>query len=83
MRPLIAQAMNFNSRTSCEVRPRRSGEMLILHHFNSRTSCEVRPALRRQLYGIIDISTHAPRVRCDAISELRTGMLRFQLTHLV
>ena len=35
---------NFNSRTSCEVRPdRRTGNRQEIADFNSRTSCEVRP----------------------------------------
>ena len=33
---------NFNSRTSCEVRPEVMGMPTTLYDFNSRTSCEVR-----------------------------------------
>ena len=37
-------AINFNSRTSCEVRQSRPDAVPAPTHFNSRTSCEVRPA---------------------------------------
>ena len=65
--------INFNSRTSCEVR--RLAEYCAgrVCHFNSRTSCEV----RRQQFHYADrrqpISTHAPLARCD--------LWRVQLLH--
>ena len=57
--------MDFNSRTSCEV---RHSVIIIMEkmvmHFNSRTSCEVRPISRRLINDCV-ISTHAPLARCD------------------
>ena len=59
--------MNFNPRTSCEVRP------VIVSmgasdacYFNPRTSCEVRPDIDMKVNIEQGISIHAPRVRCDA-----------------
>ena len=39
------QSGDFNSRTSCEVRPDALMQALADDNFNSRTSCEVRPLL--------------------------------------
>ena len=60
-----AVAADFNSRTSCEVRPVRIRYLVIPAHFNSRTSCEVRRNPTCVIYPADAISTHAPLARCD------------------
>ena len=64
-RNAFERMMDFNSRTSCEVR-RTSISMAVCGalNFNSRTSCEVRRMQLLQNHGHV-ISTHAPLARCD------------------
>ena len=57
--------VDFNSRTSCEVRQQRQPDPDHEKHFNSRTSCEVRPKFSGAKTFSFVISTHAPLARCD------------------
>ena len=58
--------IDFNSRTSCEVRHSAEVSIDLTTDFNSRTSCEVRrPTGFCGVIGLL-ISTHAPLARCDA-----------------
>ncbi len=61
---------NFNSRTSCEVRPGWTKFPAELVDFNSRTSCEVRRGLDKARDPRILISTHAPLARCDGVRQI-------------
>ena len=62
----IISILNFNPRTSCEVRPTSSTCNGCATYFNPRTSCEVRPATGRSYPKGIKISIHAPLARCDS-----------------
>ena len=46
-------------------------EQRIKNSFNPRTSCEVRQDCTDRAESILDISIHAPRVRCDYSQELK------------
>ena len=77
--------MNFNPRTSCEVRPdvermTTSGNKISIHA--PRVRCDVfMPDTGKNAVGI---SIHAPRVRCDRkINYNNSGDKKFQSTHLV
>ena len=59
------QGINFNSRTSCEVRHKQIFLDFGRGNFNSRTSCEVR-RYNVDIFFIFRISTHAPLARCDS-----------------
>ena len=75
---------HFNSRTSCEVRPRFRTKLDGMGYFNSRTSCEVRHKILASIINSRKISTHAPLARCDGEGR-SSGAPRhkFQLTHLL
>ena len=67
---LIPLSIDFNSRTSCEVRLHAARGCAATRHFNSRTSCEVRRAGSRGQWRRTAISTHAPLARCDIFPTL-------------
>ena len=64
---IIIRIINFNSRTSCEVRLGLVWGINNSTDFNSRTSCEVRHIGADAEEGLTWISTHAPLARCDAV----------------
>ena len=77
----MRRGSNFNSRTSCEVRPGRAAvRKLVQLHFNSRTSCEVRRLAKGLTQNQLAISTHAPLARCDGRTHLRVRYLEIS-TH--
>ena len=69
--------VDFNSRTSCEVRQHGRTAGPNHWHFNSRTSCEVRLRRSRINPQAFRISTHAPLARCDT----HAGHFRAKLLH--
>ena len=76
--------VNFNPRTSCEVRLNVHRVPHTFYHFNPRTSCEVRLKLIAVYSPRKCISIHAPRVRCDpSIITMLFAIVLFQSTHLV
>ena len=75
---------NFNSRTSCEVRPGRPSEDLRDNaNFNSRTSCEVRHVVYTGTNARTDFNS---RTSCEVRQAVQNCLLltdEFQLTHLL
>ena len=66
--------IDFNPRTPCGVRP--SARKLILcswKYFNPRTPCGVRLAQMIKLYGLTNISIHAPRAGCDNAAAINAA----------
>ncbi len=64
------RTQDFNPRTSCEVRQQCLTRIKSQCHFNPRTSCEVRLSVASGVSYKLEISIHAPRVRCDPFSAL-------------
>ena len=60
---------NFNSRTSCEVRPQLAQRPAQVLDFNSRTSCEVRQFATNDAYTAFDFNS---RTSCE-VRHTRIG----------
>ena len=64
---------HFNPRTSCEVRLLFFSTLPSRLYFNPRTSCEVRLSVEHNPVCTVNISIHAPRVRCDWHSWIQSA----------
>ena len=72
----------FNSRPSCEGRPRGFGMVRTCCRFNSRPSCEGRP-FRSSHRPASEVSIHVPRARGDTPLQLYCKPVAFQFPPLV
>ncbi len=69
-----AGAVNFNPRTSCEVRPPMSEKVTVTDNFNPRTSCEVR---RWKHWYLRCLPYFNPRTSCEVRLQWFATMQRF------
>ena len=74
---------HFNSRTSCEVRPRRRSRGTSRKSFQLTHLLRGATAVAASLADKFVISTHAPLARCDGMCTHVAQHPPFQLTHLL
>ena len=75
--------VNFNSRTSCEVRPRCDDDVRALQISTHAPLARCDVHVGHLVDHCANISTHAPLARCDRLTPILPHLPVFQLTHLL